>query len=141
MGWDPAARFRTPLTRIDVTPFIGVAMTLLIAVMVLSPAITISSKLPRAHHDALMQEPRLVVGIDSEGRMFIGDVPNPGPIPPRMLAERLRREVLARPTGERGELYLVADLHVEYRTVLDVLGAACDVGIRRVGLVTEERRP
>ena len=135
MGWDLVTRIRTPHTGIDVTPFIGVVMTLLIVSMALTPAIACGPKLPRAHSAVPMKENRVTLGVDNQGKFWISDVANPGPVPSRHLAARVGTALAAHPAEERDVIYLEADVGVPYHVVQTALDAVRANGIRRVGLI------
>lgn len=135
MGWDLVARIRTPHTGIDVTPFIGLVMTLLIIFMVVTPAIACGPRLPRARAAVPMKENRVTLGIDNQGRFWIEDVANPGPIPSRHLAARVGNALAAHPAEERNLVYFKADRDLAYEVVQTALDAVRANGIRRVGLI------
>jgi len=71
------------------------------------------------------------------GRYWIADVPEPGPIAPDGLSARLAGAYASR-GGEDHVLYLKADRGVSYATVLRAMESARQVGVRRVGMITEQ---
>lgn len=141
MRRDPIAGFRDPLTRIDVTPFIGVAMVLLMIAFVVHPAITACGlKEPRAHTSAEMRRGMVTVGVDERGKIFVEGAAPFGPVRGEQLTRALGEALIALPEERRGTVYLLADQDAEYSAVLSVLDAAADNGVRRVGLVTRPPR-
>ncbi|HWK89497.1 MAG TPA: biopolymer transporter ExbD [Longimicrobium sp.] len=136
MGWDVVGRARTPFIRMDVTPFVGVVMVLLIVAITLAPSDMPGHGLPRARTGEPMRAPRVTLGIDSRGEFWIEDVPDPGPIPLAALAGRLAQAGAGDAEGGEGAIYLKAAPGTDYAYVQAALGAARRAGVRRVGLVT-----
>ncbi|HEX8316979.1 ExbD/TolR family protein [Longimicrobium sp.] len=122
-------------SEINVTPMIDVMLVLLIIFMVVTPALGYEAKLPKAKTAAPEKEERITLGIDNQGKYYIEDVPNPGPIPLAQLEGRLRTEYQKRP--EDHILYLKADNGVQYGVVLSAIDAARNAGVRRIGTITE----
>ncbi|HEX2095435.1 MAG TPA: biopolymer transporter ExbD [Longimicrobiaceae bacterium] len=124
-------------SEINVTPMIDVMLVLLIIFMVVTPALAgYVAVLPKARTAAPEKEDRVTLGIDTEGRYFIEDMPNPGPIPPGQLAERLRQAYSTRSPDDH-VLYMKADNGVGYDKVLTAIDAAREAGVARIGAITE----
>jgi biopolymer transport protein ExbD len=122
---------------INVTPMIDVMLVLLIIFMVVTPALAYEAKLPKAKMSAPEKEDRVTLGVDKDGKYWIEDVPNPGPIPLTQLQQRLQETYNLRGNPDDHTLYLKADNNVEYRTVLLAIDAARQAGVRRIGTITE----
>ena len=121
---------------INVTPMIDVMLVLLIIFMVVTPALAgYTAVLPKARTAAPEKEDRITLGIDAQGRYFIEDTPNPGPIPQEQLARRLQEVYANRP--EDHVLYMKADNNVGYDKVLTAIDAAREAGVSRIGAITE----
>lgn len=90
------------------------------------------TRIPLARTAAPAMKDRVTVGVDKNGSVWMYDVSDPGPIPAANLAQRLHAAFADR-AGE--ELYLVADRHVEYARVQQVITAARQVGVREVQLI------
>jgi biopolymer transport protein ExbD len=115
-------------------PTVHVMVLLLLLALGITPAITGGTKLPTAKTAAPAMKDRLTVGIDRDGRVWIGAVPDPGPVPDRQLAQRLGEAY----AGRRGEeMYLVADRSLHYARVQQVIQAARQAGVREVQLIVE----
>ena len=122
---------------INVTPMIDVMLVLLIIFMVVTPALAgYTAELPKARTAAPEKDDRVTLGVDTQGRYWIEDVPNPGPIPDAQLAGRLREVYANRDPSDR-VLYLKADQGVGYDRVLTAIDAARQVGVARIGAITE----
>jgi biopolymer transport protein ExbD len=122
---------------INVTPMIDVMLVLLIIFMVVTPALAgYTAVLPKARTAAPEKEDRVTLGIDAQGRYFIEDVPNPGPIAPEQLAGRLREAYSTRSPDDH-ILYLKADHGVGYDKVLTAIDAAREAEVSRIGAITE----
>ncbi|HEV2146453.1 MAG TPA: biopolymer transporter ExbD [Longimicrobiaceae bacterium] len=122
---------------INVTPMIDVMLVLLIIFMVVTPALAgYTAVLPKARTAAPEKDDRVTLGIDAQGRYWIEDTPNPGPIPPAQLAQRLREAYRTRSPDDH-VLYLKADHGVGYDKVLTAIDAAREAEVSRIGAITE----
>ncbi|MEM1415261.1 MAG: ExbD/TolR family protein [Myxococcota bacterium] len=124
---------RAPLAEINVTPLVDVMLVLLIIFMVAAPLLStgVEVQLPRTRAPRMEQdEAKLVLSIDAERRIFLGE----DEIPRERLDERLRTNVRLQ---EDDELYVRADESVPYGIVLSVFAAVQNAGVTKVGLVTD----
>ena len=117
---------------LNITPMIDVMLALLIIFMVVTPVLTeYAATLPPARHPVpTALEDAVTLGIDKNGRFFLGE----DTIPPARLSERLARIYAARPGDHL--LYLRADRTVPYRLVLDAVDAARAAGVRTIGAIS-----
>lgn len=123
---------------INVTPMIDVMLVLLIIFMVVTPAMAgYQATLPKARQAAPEKEDRVTLGISSQGQYFIEDVPNPGPIPPEKLAERLTETYSKRGNPDDHVLYMKAHTGIGYDKVLTAIDAARTAGVRKIGAITD----
>ncbi|MBM3379969.1 MAG: biopolymer transporter ExbD [Betaproteobacteria bacterium] len=134
---------RDAIRDINVTPFVDVMLVLLVIFMVTTPALLprMKMELPEAtaavanaaaEPEAQGEEP-VLLEIDREGRLrFAGE-----PLARREdLAALLREAAQRRP---QPELQLRADAALAYREITFLIGAAQEAGLRRIGLVTDQR--
>lgn len=128
-----------PISGMDASPMIGLVLTMLICVLVITPSIAGEAIWPRAATATPAGEGRVTIGIDPDGRYWLEDVPDPGPIPAHLLAGRLRQAYALRAPAD-SVLNLKADREVEYSAVLTLLDAAGEVGIRRIDAIVEPPR-
>jgi biopolymer transport protein ExbD len=122
---------------INVVPMVDIMLVLLIIFMVVTPALNYEAKLPKAKMSAPEKENRVTLGIDKDGRYWLEDVPNPGPIALSALEGRLRQTYTERGNPDDRNLYLKADNGVSYSVVLSAIDVARNVGVRRIGTITE----
>jgi biopolymer transport protein ExbD len=128
-------RARDELTSsINVTPMVDVMLVLLIIFMVVTVTLPYTATLPRAHHAAPAVEDRVTVGIDDQGRFWMGRAQVPAP----RLSAHLSAAYARRP-GDH-VLYLKADHGVPYASVLTAMDAARQAGVLRLGMITEQAR-
>ncbi len=119
---------------INMTPMIDVMLVLLIIFMVITPVLaSYALVLPRALQAEAERDDRVVLSIDDQGRYFIEE--RPAIVPEDMLVAALQQEYALRP--EDYVLYLKADQGVAYSTVLTAIYAARQVGVARIGAITE----
>ncbi len=122
---------------INVVPMVDIMLVLLIIFMVVTPALNYEAKLPKARMSAPEKESRVTLGIDNQGRYWIEDVPNSGPILLSALEGRLRDTYAMRGDPDDRNLYLKADNNVAYSVVLSAIDVARTIGVRRIGTITE----
>lgn len=128
----------TPMSEINVTPFVDVMLVLLIIFMVTAPLLTqgVPIDLPDADARALPEDNTPIeVSINQNGAIFIGDTDTP--IDERELIVRLKAI-----TGNRTDarIYIRGDSTNSYGRVMEVVGAINAAGFQQVALVTEQPR-
>jgi len=138
MGWDIVARIREPHTGIDATPFIGVAMTLLIVVMgVPAASACYFDELPASVTADELPENRVTIGIERSGRIWMAGPGGGIGIEPRDLPARLGIALAGVRGTERRIVNIRADQDAPYARVLDAVAAARANGVHTLGLITD----
>jgi len=122
---------------INVTPMVDVMLVLLIIFMVVTVTVPFTATLPSASHAAPAKEDRVTLAVDADGRYWIQDVADPGPIAPAALQGRLAAAYAQRGDADDHVLYLKADEGASYATVMDAVEAARRLGVRRLGMITQ----
>lgn len=122
-----------PMSDINITPMVDVMLVLLIIFMVTAPMITkgVEIDLPKAKAQPMdVEESKLVMTIDAQRRVFLGETEIPNEKLEEALGtnERLKRE---------GELYLKADRTVPYGFVVQVMAIIKRSGIPKLGMITD----
>jgi biopolymer transport protein TolR len=121
------------LSEINVTPFVDVALVLLVIFMVTAPMISrgVEVDLPRTRAAVMeVDESKLLLVINERRQVFLGDEP----VPPDRLEvvlrtnERLQRE---------REVYLQADRTIPYGFVVHVMAILREAGVDQIGMVTD----
>jgi biopolymer transport protein TolR len=137
MGPLPSSRSRhrrAPMAEINITPMVDVMLVLLIIFMVTAPLLTagVPVNLPDSRAKALEVEKEPVqISLDTEGKLFIGDLEVPaGDLPVRLAA------IAAKGIDEPPQIYLRADTGLDYGRVMEVMGELNRAGLNRVALVT-----
>ncbi len=128
---------RTQLADINVTPLVDVMLVLLVIFMVTAPLIQQGVKvaLPDAKAAPIeAKEKKLVITVDKESRVYVGDVEVPLP----ELEERLKHNAKAQADKE---VYLHADRNLTYGVVVEVMAAVQRAGIDNMGMITEATPP
>ncbi len=129
---DTSGRTRTSLSDINVTPFVDVVLVLLIIFMLTAPILQsgIDVEVPKTRTVKEITEERLVISIDRQQKVFLGNDPvNINEIP-----DRLRRKVR---DPQRQSIFIRADENVPFGAFATVMDAVKQAGITNVSIVTQ----
>ncbi len=123
---------RTAMAEINITPLVDVVLVLLVIFMISAPVLQsgIEVAVPKTKTVREITEQRLVVTIDREQRVFLGDQPiNLADLPVR----------LKTPGGDESKkvIYLRADEKVPFGAFASVMDAVKQAGITNISIVTE----
>jgi biopolymer transport protein ExbD len=124
----------TLIAQINTTPLVDVMLVLLIIFLITIPVVnsSILVKLPHEPNQAReTQAEDVIVSVDARGAIYWFDTRLPDP---KALQELLARVSELRP---QPELHIRADARADYESVGQVVYAAQQTGIVRVGFVTE----
>lgn len=123
-------RRRQALSEINVTPFVDVMLVLLIIFMVTAPLLQqgIDINLPQAKGKELSPTERIVITIKKDGKMYLDKTTVTLKTLTAKLSKRTNKEV-----------FLKADKDVPYGVVVTVMGELREVGIEKLGMVTEAK--
>ena len=120
------------LSEINVVPLVDVVFNLLIIFMILAPVIHkgVDVQVPESAVGESSVEPKLhVVTITKEGALWLDDQ--------ETTLDALRQQ--AGSLEQTETMYIQSDKDISYGTVMDVISALKESGIRNVGLVTKPR--
>ncbi|OGP34212.1 MAG: protein TolR [Deltaproteobacteria bacterium GWC2_65_14] len=124
---------RRMMAEINVTPLVDVMLVLLIIFMVTAPMLTqgVDVNLPQANAKALKaEEERLVITVDANSRIFIGEQP----VEFNRMSRALKAIVERR---QDRQVFFRADRAVPYGFVVKVIAEVRNAGIEKLGMVTE----
>ena len=121
------------MSEINVTPFIDVMLVLLIIFMVTAPLMMagVPLKLPKASA-ATVSPPHkpVVVSLDKDGRLFVGDDPSS--------LDSLPAHLTAMVKGDPElVVYVRADNSIDYGRVVELFAKIGGSGVARLSLLTE----
>jgi biopolymer transport protein TolR len=125
-------RTQSSLAEINVTPLVDVVLVLLIIFMLTAPVLQsgIDVSVPKTRTVKEITEERMVISIDRQQRVFLGnDAININDIGPRL------RQKLLDPT--RQSIFLRADEEVPFGAFATVMDAVKSAGITNVSIVTQ----
>jgi biopolymer transport protein ExbD/biopolymer transport protein TolR len=125
-------RTQTALAEINITPLVDVVLVLLVIFMISAPVLQsgIEVAVPKTKTVREITEQRLVVTIDREQRVFLGDQP----INLADLPSRLRKPG----SGDTKQvIYLRADEKVPFGAFASVMDAVKQAGITNISIVTQ----
>ena len=125
-----------PMSEINVTPMVDVMLVLLIIFMVTAPLLTHSIKinLPKATTQVNLEKPETVtLSIDGSGVLFWDN----NRIDDAQLAANLASAARRNP---QPELHLRAEKTTQYQRLAEVMSAAQNAGVVKIGFITEPVR-
>lgn len=125
-------RTQSSLSDINITPFVDVVLVLLIMFMVTAPILQsgIDVAVPKTKTVKEITEERLVISIDKQQRVYLGNDPiNINQIPQKL------REKIRDPRGQA--IFLRADENVPFGAFATVMDAVKQSGITNVSIVTQ----
>jgi biopolymer transport protein TolR len=124
---------RSPMSEINVTPFVDVMLVLLIVFMVTAPLLTVGVPvdLPKTRAQALGQDREpLAVTVKRDGRVFIQNTP----VGEDELVAKLTAIAA---NGYDQRIFVRGDRSVDYGRVMQVMGLLSAAGFSHIGLVTD----
>lgn len=130
------SRANSPISEINVTPFVDVMLVLLIVFMVTAPMLTVGVpvNLPETNADSLPDDNEpLTVSINAKGEIFVQDT--------RVGYEDLVPKLLAISKNRTDtRIYVRGDKNLNYGRVIDIMGNLSGNGFTKVALITETKR-
>ena len=129
-------RVTTSLSEINVIPLVDVMLVLLIIFMVAAPMLQrgVEVRLPKARQTNEISSERVFVDVPKsfreDGRVVLGKEP----IGIKVLAERLRQQMVNRTDKQ---VFLRGDAELQVQNLIDVLDQLKAAGVENVGIVTE----
>ncbi len=127
-----SGRTQSALADINITPLVDVVLVLLVIFMLTAPVLQsgIEVAVPKTHTVREITEQRLVVTIDREQRVFLGDQTiNIADLPGRL------RQPNTDPAHQ--VIYLRADEKVPFGAFASVMDAVKQAGITNISIVTQ----
>jgi biopolymer transport protein ExbD len=125
-----------PMSEINTTPLVDVMLVLLVIFIITAPLLTHAVKidLPQASSQPLPEKPEVIsISINSEGKMYWNDAV----IVPGELKIKLQEIAGKKP---QPELNIRADKETRYQVLAEVMADAQNVGISKLGFVSEPAR-
>jgi len=125
-------RTQSSLSEINITPFVDVVLVLLVMFMVTAPILQsgIEVELPKTKSVKEITEERLVITIDKDQRVFLGN----DPININEISTRLH-EKIRDPQGQ--SVFIRSDENVPFGAFATVMDAVKQTGITNVSIVTQ----
>jgi biopolymer transport protein TolR len=123
---------RTSLAEINITPLVDVVLVLLVIFMLTAPVLQsgIEVAIPKTRTVKEITQQRLVVTIDRDQQVFLGDKP----INIHELGQKLRQPGV---DDARKVIYLRADERVPFGAFASVMDAVKQAGITNISIVTQ----
>jgi len=134
MAFTTGEDLQTPMSEINVTPFVDVMLVLLVIFMVTAPMIQqeVDLELPetRSTKAVAVQEQDIVLTINRKKEIYIAKTK----LSLKTLTPKLREIFREK---RKKELYLRADKRIPYGFVVKVMALVKNAGIERMGLITD----
>jgi biopolymer transport protein ExbD/biopolymer transport protein TolR len=125
-------RTQSSLSEINVTPLVDVVLVLLIIFMITAPVLQsgIEVEVPKTKTVKEITEERVVISIDKQQRVFLGN----DPVNINEIGAKLRQKIR---DPEHQSIYLRADENVPFGAFATVMDAVKSAGITNVSIVTQ----
>ena len=136
-------RRTSPMSEINVVPYIDVMLVLLVIFMITAPILTqgVTVDLPKAASATLKAADRepVIVSVNREGELFLNLHTSPGsPMDPQSLMVRVAAELeLAHQSGQALNVLVKGDQGVPYGKVMAAMSLLKQAGAEQVGLLTD----
>jgi|SRR5438105_8124073 len=129
---NPQGRTQSSLADINVTPLVDVVLVLLIIFMVTAPVLQsgIDVNVPRTRTVKEITEERVVISIDRQQRVFLGNAPVNINAIGGILRQKMR-------DPSRQSIFLRCDEDVPFGAFATVMDAVKQAGISNVSIVTQ----
>jgi biopolymer transport protein TolR len=136
MAFSSGRKLGGAMAEINVTPLVDVVLVLLIIFMVTAPLMQrgIDIDLPRTVSQTADQEERIIVSVNKDGEIYIGDVL----IPMEDLSDHIRRQTQGK---DQQAIFLRGDKTLRYEIIMNVMDEMKRSGVPTIGLVTEPAPP
>ena len=126
-----------PMSEINTTPLVDVMLVLLVIFIITAPLLTHAVKidLPQATSQPLPDKPEVIsLTIDADGRIYWNDVPLVQDGSQGELKQKLLQIADQKP---QPELNIRADKETRYQILAEVMAAAQNTGVTKLGFVSE----
>lgn len=123
------------MNEINMTPFVDVMLVLLIIFIITVPVMkhAVNVELPRATNEVQQVKPETIsLSVDAQGNYHWNETP----VQDGELVTRLQSEALKSP---QPDLHIRGDKDVRYERVAQVMAAAQQAGIKKIGFITEPK--
>jgi biopolymer transport protein ExbD len=123
------------MNEINMTPLVDVMLVLLIIFIITVPVMkhAVNIELPQARNERLKDVPDTIrVSVDAQGRYWWNDRQVEDAALPSLLAAEAARD-------PQPQLHIRGDRNVRYERVAQLMAAAQQSGLARIGFVTEPR--
>ena len=123
---------QTSMSEINVTPLVDVVLVLLVIFMITAPILQsgVEVSVPKTRSVKEITEERLVISIDRQQRVFLGN----DPININQIGSTLRSKLK---DPERMQIYVRSDENVPFGAFATVMDAVKQAGVTNVSIVTE----
>jgi biopolymer transport protein TolR len=128
----PNGRTQSSLADINITPLVDVVLVLLIIFMVTAPVLQsgIEVNVPKTRSVKEITEERLVISIDKQQRVFLGNQP----INVNLIGDTLKQKIR---DPQHQSIFVRADEDVPFGVFATVMDAVKQSGITNVSIVTQ----
>ena len=122
----------SPMSEINVTPFVDVMLVLLIIFMVAAPLLTVGVPidLPETQAKALNSETQpITISVNADGQVYIQETEIP-------IDEVVPKLTAISKNGYEERIYVRGDRDTDYGTVMQIMARISSAGFKKIGLVT-----
>lgn len=122
-----------PMSEINTTPLVDVMLVLLVIFIITAPLLThaVRIDLPKANSQLIQEKPQIVnIAIDGKENLYWNDQP----IDKDSIKQKLIHQAQTNP---QAEIHLRADKQTRYQLLAEIMAAAHQAGITKLGFVSQ----
>jgi biopolymer transport protein ExbD len=122
-----------PMSEINTTPLVDVMLVLLVIFIITAPLLThaVRIDLPKANSQLIQEKPQIVnISIDGKENLYWNDQP----IDKDSIKQKLIQQAQTNP---QAEIHLRADKQTRYQLLAEIMAAAHQAGITKLGFVSQ----
>lgn len=122
-----------PMSEINTTPLVDVMLVLLVIFIITAPLLThaVRIDLPKANSQLIQEKPQIVnISIDGNANIYWNDQL----VDKNSIKQKLIQQAQANP---QSEIHLRADKQTRYQLLAEIMAAAHQAGISKLGFVSQ----
>jgi biopolymer transport protein ExbD len=136
-SFDQSGQNSTPMAEINTTPFVDVMLVLLVIFIITAPLLTHAIKLDlpvAAAPPSPEKSETVTISIDGNGKIFWNNLPVSD------ITDLSQKMASSARLSPQPELQLRADQQTKYQVIAEVMSAAQQAGLAKIGFITDPKK-